>query len=290
MKQKAIYLILLIPLLLTLVGCEDDDVVNSGVIPAVPAGVYSITHDGYIEIRWQENRDNGLTEGYGVYYYTGDVNGLEEYELMTTVNANTINNAAVYLDYDVSNGEFYKYAVNAYNEYGESELSYEDVFDTPRPQGNASVYDFRTHPEQAGFDFSRIPNQVVDWEHPEADIFFEYDPDPSFLTFFVYVGGENYELVDIQDYGYTTDITDVNWGDPGGGWSNLGWMELILGHSYIVWTADNHFAAFRVNATNPTTGRVSITWSYQTDPGNPELKRANLPRPEHTENYGRRER
>lgn len=284
MYRIAVFLMLLMPLLI-LSGCDDDDIVNCGAIPAIPAGVYSVTHSGYVEIRWQENRDNGLTDGYGVYYYTGDVGNLKEFELMTTVDANPNNIEAVYFDYDVSNGSTYEYAVNAYNGYGESELSYEDVFDTPRPQGDAEVFDYLTAPNLAGFDFSRF--RSVNWEDAQADVFFEYDP--SWELFYVNVAGINYLNVKIQDYGYTDDITDVNWGEPGGGWSDAGWLPLTIGHAYVVRTADNHYAAFRVRNQSLSARRVEITWSYQLQADNPELKPAVWP-PEHAENYGRRER
>ncbi len=287
MYKIAVFLMLLIPLLF-LSGCEDDDIVNYGAIPAVPSGVLSVTHDGYIEIRWNENRDDGLTEGYGVYYYTGDVGGYEEYELMETIGANSSNYEGVYIDHDVDNGFSYKYAVNAYNAYGESELSYEDVHDTPRPEGTATVYDNVTRPREAGFDFSRF--RPVDWENPRADVFFDYDP--GWDVFYVNAAGEDYELVYLADYGHVNEITDIDsayYWDDNRGWSDVGWLPLVEGHGYLVWTADYHYAAFRVNSARSETGRIGITWSYQLQEDNPELKPVVPTRPEHAENYGRRE-
>lgn len=285
MNKIAIFLILLMPLLV-LVGCDDNNkVVDSGVVPAIPSGVYSITHDGYVEIRWQENHDNGLTEGYGIYYYTGDAGNLKQFELMTTVDANSNNLEGVYLDYDVDNGTTYEYAVNAYNQYGESELSYEDVFDTPRPQGDADVFDYNTNPNSAGFDFSVF--HPVNWGDPAADIYFEYDP--NWELFYVNVAGQSYLNVKIQDYGYTTDITDVNWGEPGGGWSDVGWLPLTRDHAYLVKTADKHYAAFRVRDLSIPARRVEITWSYQLQFDYPELKPAVWP-PSNADTYGRREK
>ena len=46
-------------------------------------------------------------------------------------------------------------------------------------------------------------------------------------------------------------------------------MPLIEGHSYIVWTWDNHYAKFRVASV--TSDRVIVGWAYQSDEGNPEL-------------------
>lgn len=283
--KRIITLVMILAAAALVSGCDDDKVVFVDGEPSVPVGVYSVTHDGFIEIVWQANNDAGLTEGYGVYRFIGYVGELEEYELIAVVTATLGEELVAYNDHDVVNGNTYYYAVNAYNEFGESELSYADIFDTPRPQGSATLRSLHEYPNQAGYDFSRF--RAVHWEDPQADIFFEYDSNLG--SFFVWVGGENYDLVDIQDYGYTYDITDVNWGDPGGGWSTVGWLELAVNHAYIVWTADNHFAAFRVNGLDVASRSINITWSYQTDPGNPELKRRVLERPQHAENYGRRE-
>jgi len=57
-------------------------------------------------------------------------------------------------------------------------------------------------------------------------------------------------------------------------------VEVIFGHSYIIWTRDNHFAKLRVNGFIRAYGIV-FDWAYQVDPGNPEL----APRPPHRDEY-----
>jgi hypothetical protein len=287
------FLILIGLMAMLLVGCEDKKVVEYvGSIPAVPTGVTSTTGDRSVTVQWPGNNDDGLTEGYGVYRYTGTVNGTDRYELIANISATDHDpipeNSDVvwysYTDQNRTNGDTYYYAVNAYNAYGESELSAVDAMDTPRPDGSATLKDFRQYPDDAGFDFSR--EQIVAYNSNNADIYFEYDPDLDAFFFFA-----AHDSVDIQSYGYTGTLTDVGWGDPGGGdgWSQVGWMELVNHHSYIVWTADNHYATFRVTALNPETKSISIDWAYQTDQGNPELKRAPIVRPPHAANYGRRD-
>jgi hypothetical protein len=274
-------------------GCTEDKVVKAvGDIPAVPTGVLSTTGDHQVEIYWRGNNDNGVTEGYGVYRFTGTVDGEDRYELLGTALAS----AGVvyegddvrwysYVDGNVQNGSTYYYSVNAYNEWGKSELSKIDAMDTPRPEGSAILRDFHTYPSNAGFDFSRA--RVVRYDAGDADVFFEYDPDLG--AFFLFADSSD---VDIQDYGYTDDLTSVGWGDPGGGegWSAVGWLELIEHHSYIIWTADNHYATIRVETTdsNPEQVSIDIRWAYQTDEGNPELKRGLITRPQHDANYGKR--
>ncbi|MCK4858378.1 MAG: hypothetical protein KAT58_10445 [candidate division Zixibacteria bacterium] len=281
--KKILILLLLMAAVALLTGCDERTVYVCDAIPDPPVGIYSITHDGCIEVVWQANNDAGLTESYGVYRFTGYVGNLEEYELIGTVGVVSGAVTEHFDDYNVINGETYWYAVNAYNGFGESDLSYESAFDTPRPQGNASLRDYLTYPAQAGFDFSSH-HKVVNWESAAADIFFEYDANLD--AFFFYAADWD---VDIQDFGYTDNITDVNWGDPGSGWSAVGWIQLSLNHAYLVWTADDHYAAFRVNSLNPGSKRVDVTWAYQTDPGNPELAPRRHDGPQRAENYGRRE-
>jgi hypothetical protein len=295
LKRLILLVLTMIGMLVFVAGCEEDKVVKVvGDVPAVPTGVSSITGDGQVEINWRGNNDNGVTKGYGVYRYTRTVDDVDRYELLGVVLAG----AGVvyegddvrwysYIDHSVTNGVTYYYAVNAYNEWGESELSEIDAMDTPRPEGSATVRDFHTYPSNAGFDFSRAQSKIVRYDSPDADIFFEYDPDLG--TFFLFAGSND---VDIQDYGYTSNLTSVGWGDPGGGegWSAVGWLELIVHHSYIIWTADDHYATIRILTTdsNPEQVSIDIRWAYQTDEGNPELKRGLISRPKHDANYGKR--
>ena len=282
MKSRIWIPALLILAAIAIVGCEEKTkYITTAEVPAVPVGVYSVTGDGYVDVIWQANNDRGNTDGYGVYRYTGTVGGSDEYALLGTVDASPLAETYSFRDSDVQNGETYYYAVNAFNDYGESELSDPDAFDTPRPDGNATVRDFHTYPADGGFDFSRA--RVVSWDDATSDVYFEFDSNLD--AFFFFAGNED---VDIMDFGYTDALNDVGWGDPGegDGWSQVGWMELTLGHSYIVWTADNHYATFRVKSLGVS--NISIDWAYQTDEGNPELKRAPKVSPPHAENYGRR--
>ncbi|HEX2896619.1 MAG TPA: hypothetical protein VHP63_01030, partial [candidate division Zixibacteria bacterium] len=77
-------------------------------------------------------------------------------------------------------------------------------------------------------------------------------------------------LTDLQDVGYTNSFDAVGYA-PTDGWSENGWAEIILGHTYIVWTRDLNYAKMRVESIASGSGLVSFRWAYQTDPDNPEL-------------------
>ena len=177
-------------------------------------------------------------------------------------------------DFNVVNGVTYFYAVDAFDHAGnESELSYENAFDTPRPEGfNVTVFSRQDGPGIAGLDFSDWDRNgfVTDWTANDVDVYFQRVGTVLFARGTVINNIWN----DLQDLGFTETMDEVSWA-PAEGWSVApNGVELIEGHTYVVWTHDNFFAKFRVTqilgpALAPT-GAV-IDWAYQVDNGNPEL-------------------
>ncbi len=82
---------------------------------------------------------------------------------------------------------------------------------------------------------------------------------------------------DIQDMGATESILDIG-AAPSDGWSPTHDVQLRVGHTYVVWTWDDHFAKFRVHSLSQS--RVVFDWAYQTKPSTKLLKRSpGEPRP-----------
>ena len=287
MKRSILLVLTIVGMMVFVAGCTEDKVVKVvGDVPAVPTGVSSTTGDQQVKVYWRGNNDNGVTEGYGVYRYTNTVDGEDQYELIGTVFAS----AGVvydgddvrwysYIDDNVTNGVTYYYAVNAYNKWGESELSEIDAMDTPRPRGSVHFDLGSVVTGKLGFKFSI--HKIIDSHN--GDIFAEFDT--SLQQYFIDVSNSSTLL---QDFGYIDDISAIGWGDPGGGWSELGWAELLVGHGYLVFTADEHYAAIRINSIDQTNKIIYADWVYQTDTNNPELKRGLVIRPQHDANYGKR--
>jgi hypothetical protein len=178
-----------------------------------------------------------------------------------------------FTDSDVTNGNTYYYAISAFDRSGnESDLSYETVSDTPRPEGfDLRLYDYGgPNSLLSGYDFSTYTTQL--YSLPLTDIYYGY------------VGGEcvmiasnpNPEgpLTDIQDAGYRP-LAELDQAPPAG-WAESGWVTLTEGHSYYVWTRDNHYGKFYVKHVEPA--YVVVDWAYQIDPGNPELVKQKLAR------------
>jgi hypothetical protein len=274
MKSRILIIALLITAAVAVFGCEEKTkYITREDVPETPLGVYTVTGDRQVDIYWQANNDGGITETYGVYRYNGTVGGDDEYVLLGTVSASPLQDIYSYRDNNVHNGDTYYYAISAFNDFAESDLSDPDAFDTPRPQGTVS-FDLSDKPAgRQGYNFA--DRRRVNWDSPDADVFFEYDSQLG--TFFIWAGRDD---VFMQSYGYTSDIRDVSWGEPGGGWNNIGWIELTVGHAYIIGMGqldndDNseHYAAVRVTGLDNASERVNTEWAYQTDSFNPELKR-----------------
>lgn len=237
---------------LTFVGCthihEPDRIP-----PAVPRGVHSVTGDQNVRLYWYPNHEPDF-DGYNVY---------RSYSLVGPYYVIGSTPTAYFIDHQVVNGQTYYYAVSAYDVHcNESELSYDVVFDTPRPEGyNVLLWNFHIFPLDAGFNFSQ--QMVQPYNSWSTDIYFEIEP--ISLAPYVNVGHPD---TDIQDFGYIDCLDDINYA-PETGWSSLGYVEAIEGHGYIIWTWDNHFAKFRIEQIEDDYMRMD--WAYQVDPGNPEL-------------------
>ncbi|MCP4727470.1 MAG: hypothetical protein GY863_20700 [bacterium] len=229
--------------------------------PEAPTGLYSITGDNEVILYWDHNFEADVYE-YGVY--TCDIeDGVYELDGTTEDNSYTL-----YLANGVT-----KYLAVAAMDYGgnESDLSYETVWDTPRPEGhNLTVYalfydEFDTNWERCGLDLSDYDDYMIqDIDNTSNDIFIDNFEGTLFLNAFA-------DDTDIAMVGRTYDLSDVDYVDPDDvQWDEEGYLPLYEDHSYIIWTHDNHFATIRVKEVYED--RVRIDWAFQTDPGNPQLK------------------
>lgn len=260
MKLTRLFVLLAFTLsLIVITGCDENCAdYEDDYSPSIPAGVYSVTGDEQVTLYWAPVVEHDFD--YYVVYRSDFPPGPYE-EIATT-------EEAFYVDDGLTNGVTYYYSITSVDAYGnESELSIELVYDTPRPEGSATLTNYHDDASSAGFSFAN--EQVVDYNESSCDIYLEFDA--VLDTYFIHCGRY---LTDLQDFGYTDDIHDVNYA-PEEGWSELCYVEVISGHSYIVWTAENHYAVFRVTSIYEGTSSskyIRIDWAYQTDLGNRELR------------------
>ena len=149
-------------------SCETRYISQPDTTPALPRGVYSITGDESVIIKWFPNGEDDLA-GYRVWQSRDN----EDFDLLAEVSP-SVNS---YTDRDVRNGKTYYYAVTAYDENNnESDLSPELVDDTPRPAGRGvTLDDYQLSPNRSGFDFSRPDRGAISWDDIHTDIYFGFD-------------------------------------------------------------------------------------------------------------------
>jgi hypothetical protein len=242
--------------------------------PARPQGLWSSTGDREVELHWYANTEADLC-GYRIYRST---EAAGYFPRIATIGPHLSD----FVDTDVRNGVTYYYAISAFDNSGnESELSSDEVFDTPRPAGQGlRLNNAQLHAGGSGYDFSA--ERAVDYHDLEADVYYwRTEEDGAWM---VATERSADEYTDIQDAGYLPlDRIDFA---PEDGWAPAGEVPLIVGHSYIVWTWDNHYAKFRVVDLDPE--RVVLDWAYQIDRGNPELIRPGALKARHRPSGGTR--
>lgn len=244
-------------LIIGLAGCHDHrrdhvivDPVYDYVPPLPPTGIVSTSLDNAVRLDWRPNQEPDLA-GYNIYVannYDGP------YTLIGSAHLES------FIDRGARNGVTAYYAITAYDfNHNESELSRDVVYDTPRPEGfGVTIYDRFLNAARSGYYFRGF--RVLYFDTDDTDFFVEYDGSIPYLVV--------WEDSDIQDMGYTVDLDEISVA-PEAGWSPTKDAQAIVGHTYVVWTYDNHFAKVRI--TSIRGGYMTFDWAYQTAEGNPEL-------------------
>lgn len=249
-------MLLLLASSLAVAGCRDSSSPRDTTPPAAPRGLVSVTGDHAAYLSWLENTERDVA-GYRIYAGPCADGPSCPYDLVGTTAGTAFTVAAL------ANGETRYFAVAAFDHSGnESDLSYETVFDTPRPEGfNQGLLNFEQSDAGSGWDFSDEITRR--WDNPETDMFFGHNATSGSYRMFV----PDFST-DIQDAGYATSLDAVDFA-PSSGWAPSGSVELVEGHCYVVWTRTNHYAKFRVKSLSPS--QVVFDWAYQVDQGNREL-------------------
>jgi hypothetical protein len=250
--KRVLYSLLLGTLLLASACDHNPDGYDYDVTsPLPPVGISSISLDNAVELRWIGNQESDCA-GYNVYA-SSTLRG--RYERIGTTRSTT------FVDDGARNGNTYYYAVTAYDFSGnESDLSRDVAYDTPRPEGrNVILSDRMRDPNRGGYDFSDY--RIVNYNTDQTDVYFEMtDKGVPYLVV--------WDDSDIQDMGYTKGFDEIS-SAPEAGWAPTKDAQAIKGHTYVIWTHDNHFAKVRVTDIGSST--ATFDWAYQTATGNPEL-------------------
>ncbi len=259
-------------LLVLVAGCFED---NHNVVaprdtsaPAAPRGLFSVTGDGVVFLHWQANTESDVA-GYRVYKAPCATGSGCPYDLVGATTGTSLTVSGL------TNGVTRYFAVAAYDRAGnESDLSYNDIYDTPRPEGfGRSLTNATDGPATAGYDFSAFA--VVPWNDAHADMYYSTSGGVLHMV-------APFTDTDLQDAGFASSLDAVDFA-PTSGWAPSGTVELIVGHCYVVRVTSSpgvaNYAKFRVTSLDAS--HVTFDWAYQTDPNNGELSQTH-PRTEAT--------
>jgi hypothetical protein len=234
--------------------CYDDQA------PAVPTGVRTITGDTYVIVEWDPVRVDDLagygvyrsTEAFGTYHRIGDVGWDEE---------------TSFFDDGLTNGMTYYYAVDAYDYSGnESDLSYETVDDTPRPEGTGlQWFTVAYEPDESAiailpFQYSTLV--ITSYLNSIAQYYLVGD---SQGVLRIVPLGDN----QLQDMGYTYGWDEISVA-PEDGWSESSdGVEVIQFHTYVLRTVNGFYGKIRVLSVGP--GWINAEWAFQSKQWSTEL-------------------
>ena len=242
--------IILSILALSFISCHEDEEFDT-YPPAAPRGIISLSLDNAVQLNWYHNTEPDVA-GYNIWQS-------DRYDGRYVLLASTSDNE--FIDYSAQNGATFYYAISAYDfNDNESDLSTDVVYDTPRPEGfGVHVMEANAQAMFAGYDFSSFT--IGPFNDQYTDVFFEK------------VGGlyllSVWDDTDIQDMGFTSSFDDISY-SPVDGWAPSRTAEAIPGHTYVIWTWDDHYAKLHLRSVGDA--GIVFDWAYQTAAGNTELR------------------
>lgn len=277
--MKRLYALTLIAM--TLVACNDDVVDVVPIVLDAPATLNSISLDGAIHLIWSDNAELNAPDGafleYRIYstgYSLDDELCDEAWDLEGSTVFGT-----EFLATSLSNGSPMCFGVVSVSVDGEESDWSPLRADTPRPDArNVLMYAYEVDPLFSGFRFFQDVNgdglagplelgAVGDGNRTDIDFWVFRDvngdfflvPERAGTTVALYGNQEVEDLTSI-------DIAPLNGFSPDG-------IQALPGFGYVFeMDGGDGFARYgAVRVTHVGRDFLIFDWSYQTDPGNPEL-------------------
>lgn len=239
-----------------------------------PTNLVSVSLNTAVQLSWDPNaRINNSAEfdHYDVYSTS--------YNLDSDVCDNThwgLEGTSVSEDFLVSgltNGVPLCYAVTAVNTSGRESIVTPSIHDTPRYDSRNIVIDAaQAHLSTSGFRFeypnSSLLGEVVSGDRTDIDFYVDRHNDGSIWLTTVRAG----TTVVLYSQDPVTDLTSIDVAPLNGYFA--GSVEAVTGYAYVFETTLSdglHYGAVRI--THVGADYVILDWAYQTDFGNPELRR-----------------
>jgi hypothetical protein len=277
-------------LLASAIACSSDRT-SPGDAPDVPVDLSSTTLDGAVALTWDDNSyvsDPDNFEHYRVYSTSFDIDapvGTDPCGTSWRLEGTTV--APEFVVGAMVNGVSRCFAVSAMSRNGDESSRSETEFDTPRPDSrNQVIYPIQVRADSSGFRFwDDDGDNVVEAGElgrvrpgDASDIDFFVDRDGSGNLFLAPVrAGTGVEFYADDRVGDLTSIdvapcppaTDP---DQCASYSPTP-IEAAPGFGYVfeMTAGDEFFRYGAVRVTHVGPSFLILDWSFQTDPGNPEL-------------------
>ena len=235
-----------------------------------PTGLVSISLDGAIQLGWSNNAHLGRFDYYRVYSTTYDLDAgvcaVDDWFLEGTTFSED------FLVTGLTNGRPLCFAVTAVTLEGAESFFSSWHADTPRPDGRNIILDaVQANLATSGFRFF-LPsaNTFANVQAGDrTDIDFKIDRLADGSIWIVPVRAD--VGITLYSTSPTVDLTSIDIA-PETGFSRDDAWEAVPGYAYVIETSIGgvlHYGAIRI--THVGSDYVIFDWSYQTDPGNPEL-------------------
>ena len=279
--MKRLFALSLITMML--VACHDDVVDVALIVLDAPATLTSISLDGAVHVAWSDNAYDNAPEGafweYRVYS-TGFSLDTEPPSCDETwdLEGSTVFGTE-FLAGNLTNGSPKCFGVVAVSVDGEESDWSPLRADTPRPDArNVLIYAFEADSPRSGFRFFEDIDGdgqvgvlelggVGDGNRADIDFWVHRDASDDFFLMPERVG----TLVALYSAAPIEDLTSIDIA-PANGFSVDG-IEALPGFGYVFeMDGGDGFPRYgAVRVTHVGTEYLIFDWSYQTDPGNPEL-------------------
>jgi hypothetical protein len=270
--------------LLGVAACSSDKSTGPGVAPPVPTHLVGTSLDGAVALTWDDNAFQADPNGFQNYRIYSTSYNLDQNACGTTWNVEGTTVAPEFIASALTNGVPLCFAVSAVSIDGLESARSDARNDTPRPDArNVVLYARQVQNAGSGFRFWDDLNgdNVVQASElglirngSDPNIDFSVEWDGSGNLFFTPARPN----VTVAYYNqsasshFVPDLTSIDIA-PEDGFARGG-LKAVPGDGYVFqMPGGDGFARFgAIRPQHVGQSFVIIDWSYQTDPGNPELR------------------
>lgn len=244
---------------------------------AQPAWLKSITLNRAIHLYWSDNPFQSTPDGFKQYRIYSASYSLDDNLCGSVWSLEGTTISPEFLASALTNGLSRCFGVSAESVEGWESLWSDVIADTPRPDArNVLIFPFQADPDQSGFRFAGAVQLgvVAAGDDPNVDFWVDRDVNGDLWITPVRPGTE----VALYGNAPIEDLTSIDVA-PETGYARTA-IQAVPGYGYVFrMSGGDSYARFgAIRVTHSSSQYMIFDWSYQTDPGNPELSvRGGLP-------------